>query len=114
LGGRVSSAVGLVEACDDSRLFAFPLWARQRELLASVEAGPRLHVWALGRRSAKTTSAALVGLWDTLLRPELEGMVRPGERRHSVAVATNLRQARLFVRAVLCRSWSGARCLPRC
>jgi len=33
------------------------------------------------------------------LRPELDGMVRPGERRYSVAVATNLRQARLFVRA---------------
>jgi hypothetical protein len=45
--------------------------------------------------------AALVGLWDCLLRPELDGMVRPGERRYAVAVATNLRQARLFVRAAL-------------
>jgi hypothetical protein len=33
--------------------------------------------------------------------PELGDRVRPGERRHAVAVATNLRQARLFVRAAL-------------
>lgn len=97
----IARAPSLLAACDDAQLFAFPLWPRQRALLQVVEAGPRLHVWALGRRSGKTTSAALVGLWDCLLRPELEGMVRPGERRHSVAVATNLRQARLFVRAAL-------------
>lgn len=93
--------VGLVAACDDPALFGFPLWPRQRDLLAAVEAGPRLHVWALGRRSGKTTLAALVGLSDCLLRPDLDGLVRPGERRHAVAVATNLRQARLFVRAAL-------------
>jgi hypothetical protein len=66
-----------------------------------IERGPRLHVWAFGRRSGKTTLAALVALWDCLLRPELGERVRPGERRHAVAVATNLRQARLFVRAAL-------------
>lgn len=92
---------GLVRACDDPKLLAFPLWPRQREILAAVERGPRIHVWALGRRSGKTTLAALVGLWDCLLRPELDALVRPGERRHAVAVATNLRQARLFVRAAL-------------
>jgi hypothetical protein len=35
------------------------------------------------------------------MRPELARHVRLGERRHAVAVATNLRQARLFVRAAL-------------
>jgi hypothetical protein len=90
---------GLVQACVDPKLLAFDLWPRQRELLAAVEAGPRLHVWALGRRSGKTTMAALAGLWDCLLRPELDGMVRPRERRYVVCVATNLRQARLFVQA---------------
>jgi hypothetical protein len=94
-------SVGLVAACDDAKLFGFPLWPKQRELLAAVEEGPRLHVWALGRRSSKTTSAALVGLWDCLLRPELDALVRPGERRYAVAIATNLRQARLFTRAAL-------------
>jgi hypothetical protein len=91
--------VGLLAACDDPALFGFPLWPRQRDLLAAVEAGPRLQVWALGRRSGKTTLAALAALWDCLLRPELDALVRPGERRHAVAAATNMRQARLFVAA---------------
>jgi hypothetical protein len=95
------SGVGLLDACDDPALFAFPLWPRQSDLLATVERGPRLHLWALGRRSGKTTLAALVGLWDCMFRPDLDALVRPGERRHAVAVATNLRQARLFVRAAL-------------
>jgi hypothetical protein len=42
---------------------------------------------------------ALVALWDALLRPDLDVLVRPGERRYAVAVATNQRQARLFVAA---------------
>jgi Terminase large subunit, T4likevirus-type, N-terminal len=90
---------GLVAACNNPQAFNFALWPKQRELLEAVEKGPRTHVLALGRRSGKTTMAALVGLWDRLRRPELDKMVRPGERRYSVAVATNLRQARLFVRA---------------
>jgi Terminase large subunit, T4likevirus-type, N-terminal len=92
-------SVGLVAACDDPKLFAFPLWPRQRELLEQVEHGPRLHVWALGRRSGKTTLAALVGLHTCLFRPDIAECVRPGERYYAVGVATNLRQARLFVAA---------------
>ncbi len=90
---------GLVAACDDARLFGFKLWPTQRTFLSDIEGGPRLHVWALGRRSGKTTMAALVCLWDALLRPQLAERLRPGERRYAVAVATNLRQARLIVRA---------------
>ncbi|HXH87348.1 MAG TPA: hypothetical protein VNI55_01910 [Gaiellaceae bacterium] len=90
---------GLLAACDDPRGFGLPLWPFQRRLLGSVEKGPRLHVVAAGRRSGKSTSAALVLLWDALLRPHLAAKVRPGERRYSVAVATNLRQARLIVAA---------------
>jgi hypothetical protein len=93
--------VGLVQACRDPRLFDFKLWPRQQELLVSVERGPRIQVWALGRRSGKTTLAALVALGDCLFRPDLDALVRPGERRHAVAVATNIRQARLFVHAAL-------------
>lgn len=96
---RALPRVGLLAACDDPALFGFPLWPRQRALLQAVEMGPRMHVWALGRRSAKTTTAAIVGLWSCLLRPELIARLRPGERGYAVAVATNLRQARLFVRA---------------
>lgn len=99
--GSRSPAVGLVEACEDRRLFgaALELWPRQRELLAAVEDGPRLHVWALGRRSTKTTTAALVALWCCLLRPELRERLRAGERGYAVGVATRLAQSRLLVQA---------------
>jgi phage terminase large subunit-like protein len=98
-GSRPKLRAGLLEAADSRRLLAFALWALQRRLLAAVEAGPRIHVWALGRRSGKTTLAALVCLWDALLRPELDAMVRPGETRYAVAVATNIAQARLLIAA---------------
>jgi hypothetical protein len=58
-----------------------------------------LHVWALGRRSGKTTMAALVGLHSCLFRPDLDALVRAGERRYVIAVATRLEQARLFTHA---------------
>jgi hypothetical protein len=90
---------GLVEACDRAELFGITLTPRQRELLAEVEAGNVLHVWALGRRSGKTLLGALIGLWFCLLRPDLAGFARRRERRYAVAVATNLRQARIFVAA---------------
>ncbi len=92
-------AAGLVEACDDGQLFAFPLWPRQREILRAIEETARLHVLALGRRSGKTTMSALLMLWDALLRPELGERLRRGKRRYAVGVATNLRQARLLLRA---------------
>lgn len=92
---------GLLEACDDPALFGLDLWPRQRRLLRDVERGPRLHVWALGRRSGKTTMAAVVALWDCLFRPELDALVRPGERRYAVAVATRVQQARLFLNAAV-------------
>lgn len=94
-----STRVGLVQACTDPRLFDLPLWPRQRDVLEAVERGPRMHVLALGRRSGKTTMSAVVGLWTCLFRPEVAARVRPGERFYAVAVATNLRQARLFVQA---------------
>lgn len=100
MSGR-SLRVGLLAAADDRMLFGLELWPMQRELLAAVDEGPRMHVLALGRRSGKTTMAAVVCLWDCLLRPELGRFMRPGERRHAVAVATNLRQSRLIVRTAL-------------
>src|SRR4051812_47260494 len=90
--------ISLVRACADSELFGFDLWPRQRELLAAAEKGPRLQIWALGRRSGKTTLAGLVCLHSCLFRPDLDTMVRPGERRYAVVVATNRDQARLLVR----------------
>ena len=90
---------GLIAACDDRRLLNFELWPVQRELLEAVQAGLRIHVWAVGRRSGKSTLAAIVCLWDCLLRPDLDRMVRPGETRYAVSIATNVSQARLIVQA---------------
>lgn len=92
-------SAGLLEACDDPSLLGFPLWPRQRAILEAVERGPRIHVWALGRRSGKTTMAALVGLHSCVFRPDLDALVRRGTRRHVIAVATRLEQARIFVQA---------------
>ena len=74
--------LGLVGACDDRRVLGFPLWPKQREIIASVEAGPRLHVWALGRRSlaaerasplrpiAGLAAAAALAMGGTVADPE--------------------------------------------
>jgi hypothetical protein len=92
-------AVGLLAACADRQLLALDLWPVQGQLLGDVESGPRIHVWALGRRAGKSTSAAVVLVWDAALRQHLDRFLLPGERRYSVCVATNLRQARLIVSA---------------
>ncbi len=94
-------SVGLVEACDDAQLLGFPLWPRQRELLASLETGPTLHIWSIGRRGSKTTTGAIAGVCNALFRPDLDALVRRGERRYVVSIANSQRQARLFVRAAL-------------
>jgi hypothetical protein len=101
--------VGLVKAAEDPKLLGagMTLWPKQREVLAAIEEGPRIHVLACGRRSGKSTMSGLVGAHSCLLRPDLDALVRPGERRYAVAVATNQRQARLIVstaRAVVERS----------
>jgi hypothetical protein len=91
-----ASSIGLLAACDDAALFNFPLWPMQRQILGDVERA-RLNVWALGRRSGKTTGMALVGNWSCLLRPELRRFLRPRERGYAVAIAPNLRQARRII-----------------
>jgi terminase large subunit-like protein len=94
-------SVSVLAACGDPQLLAFPLWPRQRDLLADLETGPTLQVWALGRRSGKTTIGAAAGVCNALFRPDLDALVRPGERRYVVSIANTQRQARLFVRAAL-------------
>jgi hypothetical protein len=91
-------AAGLLQACDDEHLFGIDLTPVQRALLEGVENGHDLvHVWCLGRRSGKSLLAAVTGLWMCLLRPDLAEYVRRRERRYSMAVATNLRQSRIYV-----------------
>ena len=75
------------------------LFPAQVELLRDVEQTARIILWCLGRRAGKTTMAALVALWSCLLRPDLDALVRPGERRYAVCVATSREQARILVDA---------------
>jgi hypothetical protein len=89
----------LLRACDHKDVFGVQLWPKQRKILGAIDEGPRIHVLKLGRRSGKTFMAALVMLHNLLLREDLQGMVRPGERRYAVGIATNVRQARLLVAA---------------
>jgi hypothetical protein len=98
--------IPLVKAID-SGVINFKPWSAQRRLLESVDSDrKRIHIWALGRRSGKSTLAAVIALQDCLLRPDLQRLVRPGELRHAVCVATRTRQARLIVSAA--RSILGA------
>jgi hypothetical protein len=94
--------ISLLAALDDRQLLGsagLQHRPRQRELLAAVERGPRVHVVAAGRRGGKSTTGAVALVWDAILRSHLQGMVRPGERRYSIAVSTTLRQARLLLAA---------------
>jgi hypothetical protein len=90
----------LLQAVEDRELFGFEVWPVQRDMLAAVESAEwDTHIWAVGRRSGKSTLAALVCLHNALFRPDLDAMVRRGETRFAVTVATNLAQARLVLNA---------------
>lgn len=93
---------GLVEACDDPNLFDFPLWPGQRGLLEAFESaydqGDWLAVWNIGRRSGKSTLAAVVALWSCLLRPDLDGMAGIAGQSQAVVISPSEKQARLLVK----------------
>lgn len=91
----------IVQCCRDVQLFGagLKLWPKQEELLAKLDAGPRIHCWALGRRAGKTLCGATAALHHCTMRPDLDRLVRRNEARYAVAVATNIAQARIFVRA---------------
>jgi len=96
-----SITAGLVEAIEDEQLLGAGLspFPRQREILEAIEAGPRIHVLACGRRAGKTLLGAAAAVWDAALRGNLDRHLRRGERRYAVCVAVNVAQARLFVSA---------------
>jgi hypothetical protein len=87
----------LVEAVAKPSIMGIDLTPRQMELLQQVELGFLLHIWALGRRSGKTLLAVLIALYFATMRPDMARYVRRREKRYCVAVATNMRQARIFV-----------------
>jgi hypothetical protein len=69
---------------------------RQRELLELIQIWQTV-VGACGRRFGKTSAAAAGALHNLLLVPELDAMVKRGERRYALSVANSLVQARIFV-----------------
>lgn len=91
----------LEEACDDPDMIGLPLWPVQRKVVRALDAGARIVVQALGRRSGKTELTAAIGLHNATLRYDLTAMVRPGQTRYVVAVATSQAQARLTIAAAL-------------
>ena len=89
--------VGLVDACDDPRLFGVELYPKQRDRLAGSS---RSGVAGVGARTACGQVADVFAGRPAcgLLRPELLERLG-GERGYAVAIATNLRQARLIAQA---------------
>jgi hypothetical protein len=91
-----TSSVGLLQACADPRLLGFRVHPRQGLLLHAI-AEHGLVVASAGRRFGKSKAAAAAALWNLLLRPDLDKLVGPGERRFAVSVANSQAQARIFV-----------------
>lgn len=91
----------LLEACDDQQLFALPLWDGQRSLLSAYEqslaAGDWLSVWCIGRRSGKSTLAAVVALWALLFRPDLDELSGIGGRSMAVVICPTDKQSQEMI-----------------
>jgi hypothetical protein len=93
---RVLPSIGLCEALDSKSLLGaeLVLSPTQREPCEAIDAGATLVVLEWGRRSFKTGVQAAVGLWLCLPRPEFDALIRRGETRRVIALATNVKQAR--------------------
>lgn len=89
--------ISLIDACDDAKLFNFPLYEGQRKLLSAYEQGlaqgDRVAVWCIGRRSGKSTLAGLVALHSCLLREDLDDLSGIAQRSIAVVICPNEKQA---------------------
>jgi hypothetical protein len=92
-------SVSLSRAAQDRRLLGatLDLYPRQAELLRSLEGDVRLHVWAIGRQSGKSTLGALAAVHNCTLRPDLDDMIPRGRVRYVLVAAPSEAQAREFV-----------------
>ena len=86
-----ASAVSLVEACADRRLFGLTLSERQVDLLRLIETHP-LTVCAAGRQSGKSLLAAAALVHNLLLRPDLDRLAGSSPR-YGLAIANSQTQA---------------------
>lgn len=94
--------VPIDQFCEDPNLLNLELWPKQREILMDFWNGNyRIGLWALGRRSSKTTMAAACAVYAScLLGDEYREYLQPGEPFYVFAVATNLEQSKEFLRRV--------------
>jgi hypothetical protein len=73
-------------------------WPRQRDLLASLDGPERVHVWAIGRQSGKSSLAACAAVHNAAPRDDRDTIVPRGRTRYVLACAPSEDQAREFVR----------------
>ncbi|HEY9779486.1 MAG TPA: hypothetical protein V6D09_05035 [Leptolyngbyaceae cyanobacterium] len=94
--------VPISQFCEDPNLLNFQLWPKQREILTDFWGGNyRLGIWALGRRSSKTTMAAACAVYAScLLGDEYKKHLQPDEPFYVFGVATNQEQSKEFLRRV--------------
>lgn len=92
----MSAPIPLAKAIEDPRLLGGRVeWRpKQRELLASLDGPETLHVWCLGRQSGKSSMAAVAGLWNAALRPDLDEVMPAGEWRTILVVSPSEEQSR--------------------
>lgn len=87
----------LLEACDHPDLFNFPLYPGQRRLIfalqEALDRGDWLAVWCIGRRSGKSTLAALVAIWCCLMRPDLDELAGIAGQSQAVVISPSKKQA---------------------
>lgn len=93
--------LSLLQACDDENLFNLPLWPGQRNLLSAYEQALALRewlaIWCIGRRSGKSTLAAVVALWCCLLREDLDELAGLGGRSMAVVICPTDKQSQEMI-----------------
>jgi phage terminase large subunit-like protein len=92
--------MSLLAAARDPALLGgtLTLWRRQVELLAGLEdPAVRTHQSSVGRQSGKSTLAAMLAVYDAVLRADLDEMLPRGRVRYVLCAAPSEDQAREFV-----------------
>jgi hypothetical protein len=92
--------ISLAAAASDVRLLggAVAWWPRQIQLLGSLDGPERLHVWAIGRQSGKSSLAACAAVHNAAMRADLDEMLPRGRTRYVLVAAPAEDQAREFIR----------------
>ena len=88
------------------------LWPKQKEILDDLFENKINHaVWCLGRRSSKTTMAAIAAVYMAFCQEDFfRRRIRKGENYYVVTIANDLKQAKIaldFIRQLLINSQLG-------